>query len=149
MEPIAMKAMVVSLLAWISTHTNYPMPAETPMIAMVPHDYLERVACKDACDVLGIYADSGVIYLDNALAIETNVCAQSVLVHELVHYNQEQNGRFVNLHPIIRWKMREHEAHEVQKAYLSAHGRTVDFGTSFRLGAFSGDSCGYPQYAGG
>lgn len=144
-----MKAIVVSMLAWISAHTNYPMPAETPMIAVVPHDYLERIACKEDCDVLGIYADSGVIYLDNSLAIETNICAQSVLLHELVHYDQEQNERFMNLHPIIRWKMREHEAHEVQKLYLSEYGRSVDFGSNFRLGAFNGDSCGYPQYAGG
>lgn len=149
MEPTAMKAMIVSMLAWIGTHTNDPMPADTPMIAMVPHGYLESIACKGPCDVIGIYADSGVVYLDDGLALESNVCARSVLVHELVHFFQDIHGRFLNMPPVMRWKLRENEAHEVQKAYLSEHGRTVDFGAAFRLGAFTAESCGYPRYAGG
>ena len=149
MEPTALKAIIVSMLAWISAHTNYPIQTETPVIAVVPHEYLESIACKAPCDVLGIYTDSGVIYIEDTLAIETNVCAQSVLLHELMHFNQDRAGRFLNMHPLLRWKLREEEAHAVQKVYLTEHGRSVDFSRNFRLGAFTGDSCGYPQYAGG
>lgn len=149
MEPTALKAMIVSMLAWISAHSTYPMPSETPMIAVVPHEYIESVACTGPCDVLGVYADSGVVYIENSLALDTNLCAQSVLLHELVHYNQDQAARFVNLPPVFRWQLREQEAIAVQKLYLSEHGRSVDFSKNFHLGAFNGDSCGYPQYAGG
>ena len=149
MEPTALKAMIVSMLAWISGHTHYPMPADTPVIAVVPHEYIESVACTGPCDVIGVYTDAGVVYIENTLAIETNVCAQSVLLHELVHYNQDLAERFANLPPVFRWQLREKEAQHVQKAYLTEHGRTVDFSKNFHLGTFNGDSCGYPQYAGG
>ena len=149
MEPTALKVMIVSMLTWISAHTNYPMPTDAPMIALVPHEYIESVACQGPCDVIGVYTDERVVYLQNTLAIESNVCAQSVLLHELVHYNQDLNNRFANLPPVFRWQLREREAQDVQKMYLSEFGRTVDFSKTFQLGAFSGDSCGYPQYAGG
>jgi hypothetical protein len=144
-----MKALVVGLLTWISAHTTYPMPAETPVIAVVPHAYLELLACGQSCEALGVYPDAGVIYVDAKLQLDSNICARSVLLHELVHYDQQQEGRFLNLPRVIQSQLREREAYSVQKQFLSDNGRAVDFGNNFRLGAFMGPACNPGQRAGG
>lgn len=141
MAPAALKAMVLGMLSWIGAHANYPMPDETPAVALVPHSYLEQLACGEKCPALGVYPDGNVIYIDEDLQIETNVCARSVLLHELVHYLQDKNSRFMNLAPPLRSRMREHEAYGVQEIYLGENGRKVAFGPNFYLGAFMGPTC--------
>ncbi len=141
MEPGTMNALVAGLLAWIGAHTTYAIPDENPAIAIVPHAYIEELACDKPCVALGVYPDGNVIYIDDALQTGTNVCARSVLLHELVHYLQDRDGRFLNLDPVTRSYAREHEAYSLQKAYLSQFGRKVAFGRNFYLGAFMGPTC--------
>lgn len=141
MAPAALKAMVVVMLSWIAAHANYPVPDETPAVALVPHAYLEQLACGEKCPALGVYPDGNVIYIDDALRVDTNICARSVLLHELVHYLQDKNSRFMNLSPQLRSRMREHEAYGVQQIYLGENGRQVAFGPNFYLGAFMGPTC--------
>ena len=141
MQPAAVKALVVGLLAWISAHTSYTLPGDAPAVAIVPHAYLEALACNGPCEVLGVYTDGNVVYIDNSLHIDTNVCARSVLLHELVHYLQDRKERFLNLDPYTRGHEREHEAYAIQKVYLKEHGRHVAFGPNFYMGAFTGPAC--------
>ncbi|MGB8275716.1 MAG: DUF6647 family protein [Alphaproteobacteria bacterium] len=136
-----MKALVAGLMAWIAAHSSYPVPEHAPLVAMVPHAYLEKMACTGSCTILGLYPDAGVIYIDEDLQVASNVCATSVLLHELVHYAQDLAGRFENQHPIVRWRLREREAHAIQALYLSEHGRTVPFGRDFSVRAFMGPAC--------
>ena len=141
MDISATKAMVVGLLGWLGTHTNYTIPDQPPAVAFVPHAYLEELACGEKCPALGVYPDGNVVYIDDQLQMDTNVCARSVLLHELVHYLQDKNNRFLNLAPPIRSYMREHEAYGVQQIYLGENGRKVAFGPNFYLGAFTGPTC--------
>ena len=141
MEPSTMNMIVVSLLTWITTHTNYPMPDQTPVVVLAPHAYIEQLACGEPCDALGVYPDGNVIYIDDALQVDRNVCAKSVLLHELVHYLQDKNERFEDIPPMVRQMYREHEAYGVQKKFLAESGRIVAFGPDFRLGAFMGPTC--------
>ncbi|MFZ0693819.1 MAG: DUF6647 family protein [Alphaproteobacteria bacterium] len=141
MEPGTMNTIVAGLLAWITAHSGYPMPDQTPVVALVPHAYVETLVCGEKCAALGVYTDKNVIYLDDALQIETNVCARSVLLHELVHYLQDKNGQFLNLPPLLRPQLREQEAYGMQEVWLKGNGRTVDFGPNFYLGAFMGPTC--------
>jgi hypothetical protein len=141
MEPAAVKALVAGLLAWISAHTSYAVPGQTPAVAIVPHAYIEALACNGPCEALGVYPDGNIVYIDDALRIDTNVCARSVLLHELVHYLQDRKGRFFNLDPVTRAHAREHEAYAVQKAYLGENGRHIAFGPNFYIGAFTGPAC--------
>ncbi|HLF59156.1 MAG TPA: DUF6647 family protein [Alphaproteobacteria bacterium] len=138
---VTTKVIVASLLAWIGAHTNYTVPAGAPMVALVPHAFIAELACAEECPALGVYPDGNVVYIDQDLQIDTNVCAQSVLLHELVHYLQDRDGRFLNVPPAIRSRLREHEAYAVQQAYLASNGRKVAFGPSFYIGAFMGPSC--------
>jgi hypothetical protein len=141
MEVASMKALVASLMAWIAAHSNYPVPEHPPVVAVVPHAFLERMACTGPCPILGLYPDAGVVYIDESLQVDTNVCARSVLLHELVHYSQDLNGRFENQLPVVRWRLREREAHAIQAQFLAENGRTIVFGSEYAVRAFMGTAC--------
>ena len=141
MDPNTMNLIVAGLLAWIGTHTSYALPNEPPAVALVPHAQIAQLACGGPCEALGVYPDKNVVYIDDGLQIETNVCARSVLLHELVHYLQNRNHRFANIPAVLRPQMREHEAYGVQQMYLAENGRSVAFGPNFYLGAFMGPTC--------
>ena len=49
MEVASMKALVASLMAWVAAHSNYPVPEHPPLVAVVPHSFLERIACTGPC----------------------------------------------------------------------------------------------------
>lgn len=141
MEVTALKALVVSLLAWIHLFTGFDIPEEDPYITAVPHQVLERMACEGKCPILGLYPRDGVIYLDENLQPETNICARSILLHELVHFVQEANGRFADRDPLLRWQFREAEAHRIQNVFLKQNGRRFLFGRHVANRAFMGPHC--------
>jgi len=141
MGPGAMHAIMAGLLAWIGAHSNYSIPDQTPMVVLAPHAYIADLACSEDCPALGVYPDGNAVYLDDALQVGTNVCARSVLLHELVHYLQDRDGRFLNLPPAVRHHVREHEAYAIQRVYLTEHGRQAAFGRTLYAGAFMGPSC--------
>jgi len=122
--------LITSLLLWISLNSGYVLPKEIPEVVAVSHDALSQMACKEDCPVLGFYPDSkhvnpfiadGVsrIYLDRRMNLDIDVCATSVLVHELVHYVQEENDAFRAISdPKRRYITEEMEAHQLQAKYL-------------------------------
>jgi hypothetical protein len=141
MEATALKALIASLLAWINLHAGYQLPAQDPEVILVPHTVLEQMACKEPCPIMGLYPDDRVIYLDEGLALETNACAQSVLLHELVHFVQDMNHRFVDSDPVLRWQIREVEARNIQNMFLARHGRRFLFAKYIAVRAFMGPTC--------
>jgi len=140
-EPSTMNTIVVSLLTWITAHTNYPMPDQIPVVVLAPHAYIEQLVCGEPCEALGAYADGNVIYIDEILDVNRNVCAKSVLLHEIIHYLQDKNERFIDIPPVVREMYREYEAYGVQKIFLRESGRIVTFDRNIRLGAFMGPTC--------
>tara|TARA_B100001245_G_scaffold211046_1_gene175493 strand:+ start:40 stop:498 length:459 start_codon:yes stop_codon:yes gene_type:complete len=122
--------LITSLLLWISLNSGYILPKEAPEIVPVSHDALSQMACIDDCPVLGFYPDSkyvnpfiadGVskIYLDQRMKPDEDVCATSILLHELVHYVQEKNDAFQEISdPKLRYVSEEIEAHQLQSQYL-------------------------------
>lgn len=141
MEPTTIKALVLALLTWLHTTAGYEIPHATPAVAVVPHAQLVEMACSASCAVLGFYRDDGVVYLDNRLAVETNVCAQSILLHELVHHLQHRRGRFAEFPPVIRWQLRELEAHGLQRVFLRHHGHRSSRSLPVTIGAATGPTC--------
>ncbi len=141
MEAATIKALIAGLFAWISLHTGYAVPDRHPVIAMVPHAGLEQMACTGPCPILGLYRDEGVVYLDGGLALNTNACARSILLHELVHYVQHQNGRFAEHDPLVRWQLRELEAHGIQDLFLAQNRFRRATSRNIALRAFMGPSC--------
>lgn len=141
MDPGTMKAIVVGLLAWMGAHSDYPAANDAPAIALVPHSYMEDLVCGAPCDVLGVYPDGNVVYIDQALEPETNICARSVILHELVHFLQHRSEKYVNLGPVLRQHVREIEAYAFQRIYLEENGIEVAYGPTFYLGAVMGPAC--------
>lgn len=142
MEVGTLKATVAGLLAWLNLAAGYQVSDEAPVIAFVPHPSLERMACAGPCPILGLYPDEGVIYLDARLQPETNVCARSILVHELVHYAQDVSGRYAHLEPSLSRQVREAEALAIQNRYLVQHGRRILIGRYVNeRAAYIGPTC--------
>lgn len=141
MDIAFVKSVVASLLAWINIEAGLEVPDRTPVVAFVPRASLELMACKGPCPILGLYPGKGVVYVDGDLALETNICARSVLLHELVHYMQDKARRFAEYSPELRWQMRELEAHQIQSQFLTAHGIRGGTNQNVALHAFMGPSC--------
>ncbi len=141
MDPGTMKAIVAGLLAWLGAHSDFTVTNQAPVIALVPHSYVEDLACGAPCEVLGVYPDGNVVYIDQALAPETNICARSVILHELVHYLQHSDDKYRNLHALLRWRVREMEAYAYQRMYLEENGIEVAQYPTFYLGAVMGPAC--------
>ncbi len=128
MDPATLKALIASLLAWINLNAGYEIPQPDPVIAFVPQPALEQMACTGRCPIFGLYRDAGVIYLDARLRPETNVCARSILLHELVHFVQHASDRFAGLQAETSWQIREIEAYAIQNRFLAQHERRIRVG---------------------
>lgn len=141
MDPGTMKAIVVAMLTWLGAHSDYTVGDQAPAVALVPHGFIEDLACGTPCDVLGVYPDGNLVYIDQALEPRTNICARSVILHELVHYLQDRNHKYLNLSVVLRQHVREMEAYAFQRMYLAENGIEVAYGPTFYLGAVMGPAC--------
>lgn len=133
MDVLSMKALMAGLLSWVSLYTGYEVPGKVPDIVFANHEKMARLACQEDCPALGFFHPSRVIYLDIVLKPETNLCARSVLVHELVHVMQHDNGSFYDYDAHTRWILREKEALIIQKKFLAKHNRMHLFDRHLRL----------------
>ncbi|HAQ33385.1 MAG: hypothetical protein QF386_06975 [Alphaproteobacteria bacterium] len=133
MDVLSTKALIAGLFSWISLHTGYEIPEKAPDVVFVSHEKLVELACHDECPVLGFYHPSRVVYLDMELKPETNLCARSILVHELVHAMQHENGSFHDVDARERSILREKEALLVHRNFLRQNGRGNMFKRNLRL----------------
>ena len=133
MDVLSTKALIAGLFSWISLHTGYEIPDKAPDVVFASHEKLVELACQDECPVLGLYHPSHVIYLDIALKPATNICARSILVHELVHVMQHENGSFNDVDARKRAILRENEALLVHRNFLRQNGRGNMFKRNLRL----------------
>lgn len=133
MDVAALKVLIAGLLAWIHVNGGLDMPPDQPEISFVPHAELEQAVCHKPCAVLGFSPDdsSDIIYLDQSLDIEHDVCQRSILVHELVHFMQRRAKRFSGESPAVRGHWREMEALQIQRIYLDQFGRQLFIGPNF------------------
>ncbi|MCG8360893.1 MAG: hypothetical protein MI920_35490 [Kiloniellales bacterium] len=119
MDPGALAKMVGELLLAISLHSGYPVPAEPPRVEFLPHAELEQRACEAPCSVLGWFPPGDTVFLDDRLDPLGNLAARGILLHELVHYVQQENEAFANEPECERWLKREEEAFDVQIRWLA------------------------------
>ncbi|MGB8275810.1 MAG: DUF6647 family protein [Alphaproteobacteria bacterium] len=130
MDGMAVKTLVVSLLMWLHGNTPFDIPPGQPEVRFVAHTVLEGMACQGRpCPILGFSPETEPdhIYLDRTVDVEHKVCERSILLHELVHYLQNHEGRFDDLPLAQRNQAREREALRVQETYLHQQGRGIRF----------------------
>lgn len=113
--------LLAELLTAVIALAGYPDPARAPVVEFVPHIELQEMACESPCNVRGWYAGGSTIYLDDRLDPENNRWDRSIVVHEFVHYLQEQSGAFGVAPTCQRWLEREEEAYAVQRQWLLAN----------------------------
>lgn len=121
MDSSSVGRLVAELLTIAQAITGYPDPAQVPEVAFVPHDRLQEMACERPCEIRGWFAGGSTIYLDERLDPAMSKWDRSVLVHEIVHYLQDQDGAFGPVATCQRWLEREKEAYDVQYQWLRAN----------------------------
>ncbi len=125
-----MTELVAALLSWAVLLTGDPEPAAPPSVEMVPHAFLEELACGAPCPIQGLYTYGAVVYLDDSLDPRSDLWARSVLLHELVHYVQETAGKYAGMDRCAAAVLRERQAYHVQNEYLARHGVVPRAGSS-------------------
>jgi hypothetical protein len=89
-----MKSLIAALLLWIGANTNYNVDLPHPVIKTVTQQELEMIYSKGAGTdnhLHGFYdTKADIIYLPDTWK-QYDPWSQGVLLHELVHYVQDQN----------------------------------------------------------
>jgi hypothetical protein len=109
---------VAELLLFAQITTGYAPAVARPDVVFVSQAELQRQACKNPCKILGWYPNGSTVYLDKRLDPFANLQARGILLHELVHYLQHENGAYKDASACMNWARREREAYKVQAAWL-------------------------------
>ena len=122
---MALHDWVERLLATATVLGGYPPAAPLPMVTVMAQNELSDRVCAGACAVKGAFIAGKGVLIITELQIETDPRDRSVLLHELVHYLQELNGRYASESACDRFRDRELEAYRLQDEYLSRYGLGV------------------------
>jgi hypothetical protein len=119
---MAYAEMIKVLLAWALFLTGYEDPGGYPPINFASTEALNEMICPrtpGGCGILGVYA-KGEIYLNENFDLKENAYARSILVHEIVHWLQDQHNDYGSgtYEDCVAANRREVEAYGVQNAYL-------------------------------
>lgn len=121
----------MALMSWAVLLSGYPAPASPPQFVTVNHAYLVKQACGGkACAVLAWFPGGNTIYLDRALDPSTSLYADAVVVHEMVHYLQQESGRFSKPYSCPALIAMEREAYSVQREFFVRYGVYQPVGAS-------------------
>ena len=123
----SMPRLVDSLLDTITQLSNLRKPATIPYVTRTSREEIERTICDGPCMVKAWYLPDEGVFLDETLRPESNLIHRSILLHELVHFVQEENGEAANLDACHRWVEREQQAYELQAQYLAVIGDDTGF----------------------
>ena len=85
-----------------------------------------------SCIVKGFYDGKGIVYIDVTTLqniYNNSEVDKSILIHELVHYLQDKNGKYGK--SCEQWLSNEDEAYTVQRKYLISKGNGYPAGRSY------------------
>ena len=116
----AVSKLVAELLVAIQALSGYGAPPSTPWVEFVSHQRLQQEACGGPCEVYGWFPPGQTIFLDDRLEPANDVVALSILLHELVHFLQQEAGTFPPAGSCEAWLEREWEAYDIQIRWLTA-----------------------------
>lgn len=119
---MALQEWIERLVATAAVLGGYPSAAPPPLVTVIAQAELSARVCGGSCAVKGAFIPGQGVFVTSELEIETNPQDRSVLLHELVHYLQELNGRYADENTCDRFRDRELEAYRLQDEYLSRYG---------------------------
>lgn len=119
---MALREWIERLFATAAVLGGYPPAAPPPLVTVIAQAELSARVCGGSCAVKGAFIPGQGLFIISELGIETDPQDRSVLLHELVHYLQELNGRYADETACNRFRDRELEAYRLQDEYLSRYG---------------------------
>jgi hypothetical protein len=114
--------------------SRYRIPRDPPHIYRVPKAEMENYVCGSNCNIQAWYKPGDGIFLVDTLKPETDLVHRSILLHEMVHYFQDQVGAYGDRSSCERWFQREIDAYTIQNRYLGV------IGSPTRV-SYTGDNC--------
>lgn len=127
----AIQEVVASLFLILSQLSGYPPPRALPEIHLLSPVRIQEELCRGPCGVHAYYLDDRGIFIRDDLDVVNDLKSRSILLHELVHHLQKENGRFDAMGTCERWYAREEEAYRMQNAYLSSMRTATRFAFDF------------------
>ena len=125
--------LIVALLLWITTHTEYKEPKKIPKVEFLEQKILSDMACGRECEILAYTPDNPkyTVYLSKNLSPLNNVCDRGILLHELIHVIQDDQGVFLNYELKTKKHLREMDALVNHNIFLSQYGKKILYSNGF------------------
>jgi|TARA_X000000950_G_scaffold50021_1_gene58850 hypothetical protein len=125
--------LIVALLLWITSHTEYKNPIKYPSIEFIEQKELSQLACKMDCEILAYtpIEPKYKIFLSNTLDPLNDVCHRAILMHEIIHVLQEEQGVFSDYELRTKKHMREMDALVNHNIFLSQYGKKILYSNGF------------------
>ena len=125
--------LIVALLLWITSHTEYKNPIKYPSIEFIEQKELSQLACKMDCEILAYtpIEPKYKIFLSNKLDPLNDVCHRGILMHEIIHVLQEEQGVFSDYESRTKKHMREMDALVNHNIFLSQYGKKILYSNGF------------------
>ena len=130
-----MQEILGTLLLMAVNFSQYDMPEKKPVIEPVNHQQLIDILCDGKeCNALAYYDDKkDIIFYDKKLT-KDSIISQGYIVHELVHFLQDQHGAMIEKPDCTQRMILEREAFQVQQRFLrDNHVMTYDVDMAIRL----------------
>ena len=125
--------LIVALLFWITSHTDYKNPIKHPAIEFIEQKELSQLACKTDCEILAYtpLEPKYKIFLSNKLDPLNDICHRGILMHEIIHVLQEEQGVFSDYESRTKKHMREMDALVNHNIFLSQYGKKILYSNGF------------------
>ena len=124
---------IVALILWITSNTEYTKPEKNINIEFIEQEKLSEVACGKPCEIIAYTPKNEryKIYLINTMKPQSNVCDQGVLLHEIIHVIQEQENFADDYDEQTKKHLREMNALVNHNIFLSQFGKKILYSNGF------------------
>ena len=125
--------LIVALLLWITTHTEYKDPKKLPVINFIEQKELSKMACGRECEILALTPDNPkyTIYLSKESSPMDDICHRGILLHEIIHILQEDQSIYNDYDQKTKKHLREMDALVNHNIYLSQFGKKILYSNGF------------------
>ena len=133
--------LLVSLLLWITSNTEFKVVNFQPNLEFISQQELSDLVCEKPCEIMAYTPTDpkNKIFLVDTLKPLQNVCDRGILLHELIHVFQNYAGKFDHYEDRTKKHMREMQALVNHNRYLSEYGKKILYSNGF-AGKFKSNS---------
>ena len=125
--------LILALVLWITSNTEHIKPENMPVVKFIEQTEFSELACGRECEILALTPNfpKNIIYLSKHLDPLEDVCHRAILMHELIHILQENEGLFNDYNERTKKHLREMNALVLHNVYLSQFGKKILYSNGF------------------